>query len=54
MGSEEEKRQLKAQYKNEVDFQNHLKQERQKEENRRDTLETKRCDDLFMKKCQEE
>jgi hypothetical protein len=40
LGSEEEKRQIKSQYKGEVDFQTSLKDSRLKDESRRDTLET--------------
>lgn len=53
LGSEEEKKQVKSAYKNECDFQMNLRNMRAKEEQRRDVLETRRCEDLFMQKCQQ-
>jgi hypothetical protein len=40
LGSPQEKRQLAGEYRNEVDFQLHLKNSRHSEEQKRDTYET--------------
>lgn len=40
MGTKEEQKQVKGEYKNEIDFQLHLKDSRLQNEKRRDNIET--------------
>ena len=46
-GSKDEQKKLARRYNNECNFQLDMKQSRLKEEVKRDTFETERCQDLF-------
>lgn len=39
-------------YHKECEFQQHMKDSRVKEENKRDTFETQRCQSLFQEQCE--
>lgn len=52
VGSKEEQKQLKGEYKNEIDFQLHLKNSRFEQEQRRDNIQTQHCQDLFRQQCE--
>jgi hypothetical protein len=51
-GSQQEKKQLAAEYYNQCTFEEQLKNQRLKEDTRRDKFETKKCDEHFMEQCQ--
>jgi len=53
-GTKEERKQLSSQYKDEMDFQQSIKQGKDQQMQVRDQMETQRCNELFQKQLDQD